>query len=837
MPHERWKCTVFVMAAPVTLSAARKLVDPHGVLWADGPVCGPGEAKAWDMDLADLLELVETVEHVAPDTATAAQWLRRMFYSRPLGGAGGGFDTFIATDRRRAAFPMTVRDIPQSVLDALVRVGSIRVPGAAPPFDKVEVSHVFVLLDLRMNGPSPQGRQFDDFAPDITLADILSYAGDMASAWTAYQDRYEVARRAAGSIWSEPTATAADLATPLAWLEIGIRGRAAIDDLLGDMDAVVIADRPLPAGPSPIAQALKNYYTVGVSSDFASARVDDRFPQWVTRTRKAIPFEDVGGVIRLTADARPWAEDQIYWGTFALLARHRNYLALSKPRLALAANSLDNELKQPWHAAMRRELADRFITFVEDGLAGRAVSWPTGVVRTVPYPGYDWSPSPPFPPASVPMLDDIEAIAQFHLNWKQSHLDLRADPKFTPLRLRDPAGEGATIAAGGGGGSTRIQLGGHVRLGDVVHAPTGEHADLLWLEGDTARASRTYRIVAVDRADRLVTVEGVPNLAAPSAWRVVRRPRLVLFDPFGARMAGAMAQGMFPDGWIVLDGAPDFDRIRANFDVVLLWDDIDRPSRAYRIVEVHPTEPRVRLDDVPNLPVDSRWQIPGGVAWVVNPLALALAPSSQGCDAYDGLLFVVHQDAVNGQPVPFSSYASAVNAPDPVFGSSITGNAQYVVRSLRSPDSSARNYEFAVTDPDKIAADAVSAAAFFGSGVTALRQPPGPLSRYEAPLDSDGKTAIRIHIGNATGSISGSTGDLVSPEFPSLRTQLISLHQAERALLGLPPDPDLATVAAATTQAQSVGLYEAGAIGNQQWNDRIRAELILLRPDLRPTAP
>jgi hypothetical protein len=106
-----------------------------------------------------------------------------------------------------------------------------------------------------------------------------------------------------------------------------------------------------------------------------------------------------------------------------------------------------------------------------------------------------------------------------------------------------------------------------------------------------------------------------------------------------------------------------------------------------------------------------------------------------------------------------------------------------------------------------------------------------------ARRDPDGKVNIRLHIGNATGSVSGSTGDLVAPDYPELRAQLVALHQAERDMLGLPADPDLAAVAAATTQSASVALYNAGTVGEPQWNDRLHYELILVRPDLRPTIP
>jgi hypothetical protein len=822
-------------SSTVTRSAASKLTRPRGARWTDGPVCRPDELKQWEIELADFLELVAIVERAAPSTKDAVQWLRRMFYSTPLRRAGKRFDTFIATDAARLSFPLTTADVPQAVLDALARVSDVRIPGAAAPLDLVEISHVFVLLDLTLNGLSSKGATADLGlrAGGASVAFLLSWLGDVGSAWLGYQKPMEAAKAAAGATWAEPVATAADLATPLAWLEGGIRERAPIDDLLGDIDAFVLAREPLPASPTPIATLLSDYYTVGVHSATA-ARVDDRFANWATRLDPEIPHSTGAAGVTLDPTARDWLHDEIWTGVAALLSVDR--AGTSPTAIALAAPGLVSELGRPWNSKMIDGLADRFHSLLLHGLAGTSFSWPTQPPPRVEYSGYDWAPAPPvLPTAAGP--DDLAGVAQFHLNWRQPHRDLRlTDRLLRPLLLRDPAGPKAAVVPGGAAGTTALQVDEFVGLRDVLPAPTGEHADLLRLSGDTARASKTYRIVAADPATRTLTVDGTPAIGASSAWQVIRRPRLVVVDPFAGRMAGAAASTLTaPAGWIDLDGAPDLGRIRANFDMVLLYDDLHRPSHAYRVLAVDPAAARVRLDDSPILVGSSGWQLPAGVAWTVNPLATALTPTAAGCDAYDGLLFVVYDGAVQGQPVPISTYSSAVNAGDAVLGSSITGNSRYAVRSLRSPTSDARNYELAVTDPGSEAADLVAQAGYYQDGVTALGQPAPPTPT--ARPDPDGKVNIRIHIGNTAGSVSGSTGDLVAPDYPELRAQLVALHQAERDMLGLPADPDLAAVAAATTQSASVALYNAGTVGEPQWNDRLHYELILVRPDLRPTIP
>jgi hypothetical protein len=370
---------------------------------------------------------------------------------------------------------------------------------------------------------------------------------------------------------------------------------------------------------------------------------------------------------------------------------------------------------------------------------------------------------------------------------------------------------------------------------DGIVSASGEHVDLLRLDGDTSRPSRTYRIIAFDLDTRTFTVDGVPTLGGPSAWTVVRAPRLVAIDPFAARMEGL---GAVPRGSQTFElPVTDLDRIRANLDAVLLFGDTFRASRTYRIVAVDPDVPRIKLDAGPVLTgaTSSSWRIGAAVvpAGLADALTDVLDPVTTGLDVYEGFLFMVTNDDVLGG-FPVTSYSSAVHAADPDLGSSIIGNRRFAVRSLRSPTASSRNYELAVTDFGKEAEDLVAEAAFFSAGVTALRTP--TIETPAAPVDPSGKVNIRIHIGNRTGSNAGSTGDLVAPGFPELREQLIGIHQLGRRALGLADDPALAAVAAAVTQPDSVALYDSGTVGDAEYNDKLHAELVLIRPDQRPTA-
>jgi hypothetical protein len=826
-------------SASVTLAAAGKLADrPPERLWVDGPICSKPEIKAWEMELEDLLLLVATVERAAPNPAAAAQWLRRLFYSTPLAGAGPRFDRLIRLDPLRSGQPVTTRDTRQAVLDALVRVTAVRtgaVSGPASSLNLVEISHLFVLLDLRLNGRGALGEQIANWAVGPNQPESVgSWAGDLASAWIAFNDAKSRARKAAGGPWKEPVVTPADLARPIAFLEQGIRGRAPLDDLLGDMDAVVVSNQALPSSPTPLAGLLAEYYAPGHSSG-TTARVADRFPLFVTRAVPTIPHAvSSTGVVSLGPTAkdriRAIIEDAVFW--FLLGSRSGE----GKMKAVVKAGGVWDDLGSPWGARMLEELAERFTAFLTDGLAGRPPKWLDAPPKTVEYPGME------VPPDA--RIDDLEALAQFHLNWRRPHQSLREiDRVLRPLSLHDPQGSGAVVVSGATPGTTRIMVEPFVDLREVMPVPgsTSEHRDLLRLDADTGRAGKAYRIVDVNHAARTLTVEGTPRIAGPSDWRVLRRPRLVLVDPFDGRAGGVgnLATGVGAT-WVGVAATTDLDRVVANFDTLFLPDDRHRTSRTYRIVAVDPVAARVQLDDAPYLASDSpTYRLPAGAAAATQDPKVLFTPTPSGCDHYDGALFVVYDNWVKSPGVRFTSYSSVVNASDPVTASSVVGNARYAVRSLRSPegdDSADRNYELTVTDPDKVGNDEVAEAAFFLDGVTASRRPP-PAPNPPAPTDPDGKTNLRIHIGNAGGAGAGTQGDLVSPSYYDLRALLVRLHQAERALLGLAEDPDLEAIAAAKTHADSVALYNgtAGAtVADAGWTGRLAYELLLVRPDLRP---
>jgi hypothetical protein len=839
------------VTAPLVLTTAAALGRRRDALWLYGPygsldssvggVSQPGDVKAYGIALSDYLPLIAEVERAAGTPERAAQWLRRLYYSRPLRGAGSRFDGLLATDPARAAAPVCTTDgVRQSTLDALVRVGSVTVPGAAA-LGSVEMSHVFVLLDRKLNGMSDDGKWVSRVGD---IQHIFSWSGDLGSAWVAYNDRRQKEKAAAEALhtgsWKEPTAAPADLATPLGWLEEAIRGRSAVDDMVGDLDAVVLSQDVLDrSSDTPISDLIGSYYTnPGGGSTPGHPSVADRFALFLTRTDPPIPHDT--GPVRLRPEAEEFIRDAIYAAARAFLVKTRGYVS------SLIGQNVWSDLDSPWGTAMFDELARRFRQYLETGLAGGAPAWPAAEdPKETPYRGYGTS----LPAA--PALDELEAFAQFHLNWREPHRPLPAGRRtYRPLSLRDPAGNRARIlGAGPQPGTTRVKLGSPVSFDGVRPGRAGpnDHRDLAVFAEDTARASKTYRILAVDPAAAEIVVDGTPAWTGTARWRVQRRVRLVMIDPYFPRMGGpaAVASG----ATVTLDGTPDLARLVANFDTIALLDDPGRLSRTYRIVAVDPALPAVTVDAPTGLPpkTGSRWLVPAGATDVVRAEQYAFDPRTDGCDHYGGAVFVVHADAVQGTYDTFTSYTSSKNSGESL--SSCYGNGRYTVSSYRNEQSTTRNFCFAVTDLRGDAGppwydqltdlnDTIREARYYFDGVSAKRTPrPGATPDMPVNRDANGKKLIRIHYGHPGGTQTGSDGCMVSPRIYELRSKVIELHQTERVALGLAADPHLAQVGAATTHADSIALWSSGAVTYGRFSDRIQLELVCVRPDQRQTSP
>lgn len=451
------------------------------------------------------------------------------------------------------------------------------------------------------------------------------------------------------------------------------------------------------------------------------------------------------------------------------------------------------------------------------------------------------------------MIPQLEAVIEFYVNftepWSGEAPRSSKDPGYITVSLSDPHGEAASTAGG-----VVVALDGNPDLSCVIPNPEHNPAagvaaggvpqpdfpapltylyDTLCLDADTARPSKTYRILAVDNTAKTVTLDAAPNCPGnTSAWTLNRRPTIVIIDPFGPRvfngvtLAGTQATaGPDPKDRtrtiLTLDSTIPLDKVNAGFDTIHLdADDASpsgRPGPVYRIYAVDPGAHTVTVVGTPALHDGvSAWQIPAGLGGVAPNLDYDLGPQyarnrngaaekSRGYDHYDAALFIVHRGQVAGQRIyRWTSYTSRAYGTwsvddKPSFKnwqqelSSVDGNARFYYSSYYSGEPF-KNFTFAVVDAgsnhsfaDYVAADAVEHARFYygtphlPAGVQAT---PDTLDPH-VWADNDqhnrpGKGAIRLHRGNLGGRFgTGSAGCLVAIDYVAMRTDLLGMFEKD----------------------------------------------------------
>lgn len=464
-----------------------------------------------------------------------------------------------------------------------------------------------------------------------------------------------------------------------------------------------------------------------------------------------------------------------------------------------------------------------------------------------------------FKDEDVKNIFQLEAITEFYMNfadpWQTGAAiagkneprspflgdGVTPNPYYVKVDFLNPAGDAATIIDGS---FNIVTLDGISDLTRVRVHPLGGlkscDSDLLFLETDTARPNRLYKILAV--VGRTVTLEGFPNLTGnSSAWEIKLRPNLVLIDSFAARdftdipvlpnipptrhnLHGEKAQVTAPKE-LTLDGNPNLSRVNLFFDTIYLPSDTARGSRTYRITRVIGAN-AVLLEENPSLfGGSSKWHISAGVSAKSSGSNYTLGPGgASGFDHYDGHLFLIHEGQVRAN-FGWSSYTSRNNVGEGL--SSIRGNQRYRFVSQRAGTKKFINYAFQVLNfspPD----EPVDARFYFPLQLTA--QP-----------DANGKTGIFIHDGNTNqlGGGSGSGGCLISPFFYTLRDELIRIYQAEYIEQYGLRDTEV-DKALNLNRAQSQALWEHSELGvgllinrldGANWNKKIQGTLWLIRPD------
>jgi hypothetical protein len=231
-------------------------------------------------------------------------------------------------------------------------------------------------------------------------------------------------------------------------------------------------------------------------------------------------------------------------------------------------------------------------------------------------------------------------------------------------------------------------------------------------------------------------------------------------------------------------------------------------------------------------------------------------------DFYRAVLFVLHSGRVAGW-YRWSTYTSHMwedkNRSNCGQSSSIQGNLPYAFTSRTSPiplnddgtvdedkvgSSHHRNYNFALADLDPVRNPPVK-------GVRPLKAPGRFYFRPGEPPDDGtqpgdtrkGKELVLVHNGyaihnkNTAQYTTGSGGCLVSPEFYSMRAQIVALYESDyRISHQNQDDPDLLPLMnldLAGSEALHAGQITTGGVPyrDEQWDGKIAGTMYLVRPD------
>ncbi|MFP4625773.1 MAG: hypothetical protein ACLFNI_04170 [Natronomonas sp.] len=442
---------------------------------------------------------------------------------------------------------------------------------------------------------------------------------------------------------------------------------------------------------------------------------------------------------------------------------------------------------------------------------------------------------------------------------------------YVTASLLDPAGEAATVEE------------------DEVTLDDAEGWDLRWLwlqdegylNGDDAmtdtllldeKPDEVYEITGVDPANDTLTVNGnitESGTELTSAWRIRRRPRLVLVDPLGGRVDGTTAT-VSDDGDNVLELSgpePVLTRVNSNFDTIALPD--ESGDGEYRITWTSADESRVSDNDgegdgnggndTPMVTLhedcslgndSSRWQIMSGLGCRLPPLYYVMGSESEGHDHFDGVLFLVFDGEVQ-RYFRWSTYTGRDdhdNPQDPS-RSSIRGNNRFEVLSFQATTSESQNYNMRIVDElakyhDGWYDDVREAGWYFfdnppdseddvdtTEAVPADRTGSDVEHVRNSTSNSNGKEAIRFHWGPhyREGDSAKSAGCVTSPAYPGLRSELVARYLEEYEAVHGSTNETVERLLGLNHQ-ESQNLYD-----DDIWANKIGAILWLLRPDQRPT--
>ena len=358
-----------------------------GEAWDYGPISA---RKSVSHDLVTYIGWIKDVERgYGPDKQMVLQRLRRLYYSSYSGTAGPKFDRVIAEQAGAEGPPLTVLMAPAAAVDGLYETDVVVTPDGR----KLDPGHILAALDLQTAGATWKA-SMGEIADDTTMLGLVTWTGDLASWWLEWtieamkmHDAPRTAPTGPATEEGPPDEAGADPALdPRLWEKIG-RGKAPKDDLLGDIDAQVLARtstqrstfesvkrdqrviRDANIGTeltAPVSTLLETYYGIGtkIGTGTATPPSANRFTSFVRLASPPIPFQEAeaGGVrtVSLAPDAEQAITKAIENTAFLLVSQGTSH----EPHEHLR--------KYGWRI---KDIAKRFTVFLDGGLKKGDAPW------------------------------------------------------------------------------------------------------------------------------------------------------------------------------------------------------------------------------------------------------------------------------------------------------------------------------------------------------------------------------------------------------------------------------------------------------------------------------
>ena len=336
-----------------------------GERWPWGPITA---RKSVQHDLSTWVHWIGVVETAyGPDKQAVLQRLRRLYYSSHSGAAGAKFDQAIAEQAGAGSGPpLDTLQVGEITLDGLYETDTVRTLTG----DILDPAHILAAIDVRLSGTTTKGA-VAEAAYDAPWTGIVTWTGDLASWFLEWSQQIRNRPGAAGdaTLWQRVGAT-----------------KVAKDDLLGDMDAQVLAARSVRRSTpesvkaekrivrdenisreltKPVSRLIGEYYGFGMGRD-KPTEAEGRFPLFVASAVPKIPHRTVAGVsgtkgsVELSDDA----EDAIFTAV-------RN-----TARLFVNQGTSDRSDPVGTYPERIRDIARRVATFLATGLKTGDAPWP-----------------------------------------------------------------------------------------------------------------------------------------------------------------------------------------------------------------------------------------------------------------------------------------------------------------------------------------------------------------------------------------------------------------------------------------------------------------------------